>query len=393
MISLKIGIIGAGACGIVSAIRIKEKYGEKVEVHLFEQEEKIGKKILQTGNGKCNFGNLNLNFSYYNHSDFVKPLLEKYNTNSILDFFASLGILAKIDSEGRIYPYSESAASFLDILIYHLENKGVYIHSSYKVSSLKINKNSYILNDEYTMDKIIISIGGKARVKDYDNSFLKPLNINFVADKPALVSLKVKEKFLKPLSGLRMKASVRVINDELEVYQNVGEVLFKENSLSGIVIFSCSRFVKQNSLVELNLCPNKEKEELVSWFSNLKNNLPFMLVEKSLNGLFPKQLSKVLTRLCHLEEITLKDINDLQINNIIHLIRHFSFHIDSFNDYSNAQIMCGGIDICNVNEKLQLKNHPSIFAGGEVLDIDGECGGFNLSFAWICAFVIADNIF
>lgn len=390
---MKIGIIGAGACGIVSAIRIKEKYGEKVEVHLFEQEEKVGKKILQTGNGKCNFSNMNLDFSYYNHSDFVRPLLEKYSTNSILDFFASLGIFAKIDSEGRIYPYSESAASFLDILIYHLENKGVHIHSNCKIFSLKIKEKSYILNDEYVMDKIIISIGGKARVKEYDNSFLKPLNINFIADNPGLVSLKVKEKFLKPLGGLRMKASVKVINNDLLVYQNEGEVLFKEDSLSGIVIFSCSRFVKQNSLVELNLCPNKEKEELVSWFANLKNNLPFMLAEKCLNGLFPKQLSKVLTRLCHLEEVTLKDMSISQINNIIHFIRHFSFHVVSFNDYSNAQIMCGGIDINNINEKLQLKNHPSVYVGGEVLDIDGECGGFNLSFAWICAFVIADNVF
>ncbi len=389
---LKIGIIGAGACGIASAIRIKEKYGEKVEVHLFEQEEKVGKKILQTGNGKCNFSNFNLDSSYYNHCDFVKPLLEKYNTNSILDFFASLGILSKFDNEGRIYPYSESAASFLEVLLYHLENKGVYIHSNCKIFSLKTKGNKYLLNDEFTMDKIIVSIGGKARVKEYDDSFLKPLNLRFVADNPGLVSLKVEEKFIKLLSGLRMKVKVKVLHNGLMVYQNAGEVLFKDDSLSGIVIFSCSRYVNRNSLVELNLCPDKEKEELVNWFLDLKDKMPFMLVEKTLNGLFPKQLAKVLTRLSHLEDVKLKDISISQINQLVNLISHFSFHIVSFNDYNNAQIMCGGIDISEVNEKLQLKNHPSIFVGGEVLDIDGECGGFNLSFAWICAFVIANNI-
>ncbi|MBE6124233.1 MAG: aminoacetone oxidase family FAD-binding enzyme [Erysipelotrichaceae bacterium] len=386
---MRVGIIGAGASGILCAIELKKKYGDKLIVDLFEQEEKVGKKILQTGNGKCNFTNLHLKENYYNNPSFVKPLFEKYGLLQILSSLTSLGIVSKSDDEGRYYPYSESAASFLEILKHHLDVLGVNIYTNTKITSIEEKNGFYLLNNQYQLDKIVISIGGKARVKEYDNGFLYNLGLQMIPDHPGLVSVKVQEKFLKPISGVRIKVNAKVLNDNKVVYQNEGEVLFKDDSLSGIVIFSCSRFVKEKSVIELDLVNGKSEENLLSWMQLLEKNI---LVKEALLSLFPRQLASVLAKEMKLDNVEIKDLSEKARKELICKLKHFTFKVKSLNDYNNAQIMCGGIDVNQLNEKLQIKTHPSIYVAGEVLDIDGECGGFNLSFAWASALCVADNI-
>lgn len=386
---MKIGIIGAGASGILCAIELKKKYGNKIDVDLYEQEDKIGKKILQTGNGKCNFANAHLNESFYNDSEFVKTIFNKYNLDKILEAFTSLGIIYKEDEEGRYYPISESAASFLEVLKYHLVILGVNTFVSTKVVSIEQKNGIYVINNSKKYDKVIIAIGGKARVKEYDASFLDDLNINLVDDCPGLVSVKVKEKFLKNISGVRLKVNAKVINNNKICYQNDGEVLFKDDSLSGIVLFSCSRHVKENCIIELDLIKDHDEKQLLSWMDLLPKK---MSVKDALLSLFPRLLATTLSKELNLLDKKIEQMSIEERQSLINKLKHFQFHVNSLNDYNNAQIMCGGIDVNQVNEKLQLKTHPSIYIMGEVLNIDGECGGFNLSFAWACALCVVDNI-
>ena len=386
---MKVGIIGAGASGILCAIQLKKKYGDKIIVDLYEQEDKIGKKILQTGNGKCNFANANLNESFYNDSGFVKDILNRYNLDSILETFTSLGILYKMDEEGRYYPLSENAASFLEVLKYHLNILEVNTFVNTKITSIKQKNSIYVINDDKEYDRVIISIGGKARVKEYDNSFLDDLNIEVTDDHPGLVSVKVKEKFLKNISGIRLKVNAQVINNNQVCYQNEGEVLFKDDSLSGIVLFSCSRYIDSKSIIELDLIKDYDETKMLSWMEMLEEK---MLVKDAFLSLFPRLLAITLSKELNLVDKTIGQLSIKERKKLINKLKHFQFHVDCLNDYNNAQIMCGGIDLKQVNEKLQLKTHPSIYVMGEVLNIDGECGGFNLSFAWACALCVADNI-
>lgn len=365
---MKVGIIGAGASGLFAALLLSKK-GFDVEV--FEKEDKVGKKLLQTGNGKCNFLNTHLDASFYNDPKFAYKVFGDNPYKELKKCFDELGISSYEDEQGRVYPRSNSASSFLELLV--KKSNKVNIHTNCEIINVKSSKNGYLLNDKYYVDYLIIAIGSPAHLKEYKLDLLKNLDLEVEEFSPRLVPVNVAEKNLKTLEGYRLRAKVSVINDNKVSYSNNGEVLFKDKGLSGIVIFSASRYLNNGSKIVIDLVPDLKEKELKSELNRASDIESFLLTY------LPKPFVKVLV----------KEVNN---NNVVKTLKNWEFTFVSFGEMLNAQIARGGIKVNELKDTLELKKHPGVYAMGEVINIDGECGGFNLSFAWASALLVSTSI-
>ena len=354
----KVAIIGAGALGIVSAIMLKNDFA----VTLIEKNNKIGKKILASGNGKCNFTNVSEIVNQYNN-EFANDIVSKFNSKDTLDFFSSLGLVYKIDEENRCYPLSESSITFLDVLKKHL--KGVRICLDSKVNRIVSNDNDveiFYNNTIEAFDYVICASGSCASNLGSDNAYayLKNYGVNISDLHSSLSPVLVKEN-LKELSGVRCKCKVSLYKDSEFLYREKGEVLFKDDSLSGIVILNMSSMI------------NREKASYV---------LRLDLSDDAIN--YRDNLD--LTGVVH------PKIKDYMIKNNLTDIKNLKFSVLGTPSFENAQVISGGVELREINENLSLKRDERIYVGGELLDCDGMCGGYNLQFAFSCAKVISDSI-
>lgn len=352
---MRVCIIGGGATGVMCAIQIKKK-NPNINVTILEQNDRILKKVLKTGNGKCNICNNNINSSYYN--DF--SLIEKNNDFSVIDELFDLGLVLKETTLGRIYPYSESSKIVVNILLKNLEKYHVQINTNYQVTNISKNNGKYIINDEIICDALVIATGSCAQENTNGYELVKDLGHNITKLIPALVPIKVKEK-VNHLQGLRVKCDAYVNNKKLN-----GEILFKNDGLSGILSLDISRLVKLNDVITLDLMPEYSEEKITRILEN-----------SDLDGIFPKMLaSEILAR---------------SNKNISYTIKHFNFTVNGFYDFNEAQIVKGGVCL-NEIDNYESKLNDNLYIGGEILDIDGASGGYNLYFAWLSGIVIANRI-
>jgi len=354
----KVAIIGAGALGIVSAIMLKDNF----HVTLIEKNNKIGKKILASGNGKCNFTNISDTKNKYNN-EFAKSIVDQFSSEETLKFFSNLGLVYKVDEENRCYPLSESSVTFLDVLKKNL--KGVRIYLDSKVNRIVSNDNDVevFYNDTIeAFDYVVCASGSSASNlgSEWAYLYLKNYGVSISDLHSSLSPIIVKEN-LKELSGVRCKCLVNLFKDNEFVYKEEGEVLFKEDSLGGIVILNMSSMI--------NRCEGKYKIvlDLSLGAKNYNSNLDLVGV------VHPK-------------------IKDYMIKNNLSDITNLKFEVLGTPAFDNAQVISGGVEIKEVNENLSLKKDKRIYVGGEVLDCDGMCGGYNLQFAFSCAKVISDSI-
>jgi len=378
---MKIGIIGGGASGILSAILLK-KGNPNFDVTILEQNDRIGKKLLATGNGMCNLDNVHSSDCFYYNTNKIETVLKKYNYQVVLNIFEKLGLITTIDNEGRIYPYARKASNVLDILLVNLKCEGVNIKCGINVKQIEKSNQKYIVNREYSFDVLILACGGMASISgEYKGIGLaKSLGLKWADTLPSLSGLKLKES-VKALSGIRMKAKVHYLWSDPNtkkvdlINSSYGEVLFKDDGISGIVILELSRFfnpVKQNK-ISLDLFPDYEENQLVQLIQN--NYHKFINLADALIGLVPKMIALDLIK---------KGNND--IRKIAYLLKHFEFNVISPYDYSNSQVMRGGIDLdCLDLESFESKENKNLYCIGECINVDGSCGGFNLHFAWISA--------
>lgn len=362
---IKIGVIGGGASGLLFSYLVKKKLGETISVSIFEKNNKVGKKILATGNGKCNLSNQNLDAGMYN-SSFATKIVSKIGAKEVENVFSELGIITKTDKEGRIYPYSMSANTVLDALYnanIKLKNNIICDH---EVKELEYQNGAFLI-DKMPFDYCVVACGGKASVNitNLIGQKLVDLGHKWVKDEPGLCSIITYEDTLS-LNGLKVKALVKANGKVFD-----GEVLFKKNGLSGIAIFEASRFVKANDYIVLDLMSDLEEDKL----SNLIKDID------TLKLTFPKMVAK--------------DILDRANGNLgeaIKIIKNYRFEVKAKSGYDNAQIMMGGIDTADVSENLESLIIPKLYILGEVLNVDGTCGGYNLHFAWASAIIASKNI-
>lgn len=346
-----VAIVGAGACGLLLANLLNEK---NIDYKIFNKG-KIGRKILASGNGKCNISNQFINKKSYNNI-FAYNLVNE-NINDLFNLFNKLHIYTKADNEGRMYPISESSQSVLNILLNNI-NKDNIIDA--EINNISKKNNKYYLNNNYgPFDKIIIAIGSNASYKKPYNSIniINELNLKFNEFRPSLVGFKTNIK-LKEISGVRQKGKVSLYNDDKLIHEENGEIIFKDDGISGICIMNLSSYYqrlnnKVNPKIKIDLSPNND----------------YKYLDSILN---PKLLKYI-------------NINNIDYHNFI-------IPIKDVYDYEFAQVSAGGIDVSEINNNLSLVKDNNIYVGGEIIDVDGICGGYNLMFAFISAIIISKNI-
>ncbi len=375
----RIAIIGGGASGIFCALLLKEKLNN-TEITIYEGQNKIGKKILQTGNGKCNLSNTNITTNNYN-TEKINNILKQFNYQDLINILNRWGLMTRIDEEGRIYPYSEKATTVLDIFLNKINDLKVKVVCDCYINNINYINNKFTFKDKnnnnYESDYLVICTGGSSSINyNYNTNILvNKLNHRVSMLTPSLCALKTKES-TKSLSGLRVKckASINVDND---IHETIGEVLFKDDGLSGIAIFILSQFYQKNKkcIVSLDLYPDKTVKELNKELIN-NNSL-----ENNLMGYFPKMVNIDIIKRCNNQ------------NNIGEVIKNYSFNIIDTYGFNNSQVTKGGIILSEINlDNCKSLKNDKLYIAGEALDVDGSCGGFNLHFAFASANSIAKDL-
>lgn len=373
---MKIAIIGGGASGLFLSTYLK-RTNKNVNITIYERNKSLGRKLLATGNGKCNFMNYKATPSDYNNPPFIKKLFSKTSVEDILNYFQELGLSFKFDNEGRMYPITDSSETVLNLLSMDLNN--VEIRLNEVVNDLEYKNDKVIINQKDTYDYAAICSGSNASIdikkRESTYKYLNNLKLEFEPLRPALVGFKLRNN-IKDLSGLRMKANVLLVNDE--VHSEFGEVIFKEDGINGICIMNLSRYYKSNLQNQLILDLALDNSLLQSINNRMKiKNDPYYYLQ----GILPNKLLNFFVK-----------NNVIEPNKVINTLKNFKLDILDLYDETFAQVIRGGIKTSELNDDLSLKKYPHIFTTGEVIDIDGKCGGYNLLFAFISALTVGKSL-
>ncbi len=392
---MNIAIIGGGASGLICAISAMHKaksVGSECSVTVFEQNSRVGKKLLSTGNGRCNMLNTDSSPYYFSNNNFHSYAVKKFNAQSNIDFFNSLGLYTKTDSEGRVYPLSNQATTVLDALRLECERCHVKTVTDCEIKKIKPVKDGFILNNDMYFNKIVLACGGKASVKNFNGyELLSQLGHKITEISPSLSKLNVKNpKEVKPLQGIRHKVKLTLNIDGRYVADESGEILFTNYGLSGIAVMQLSAYItrmkKKSSKVIVNadLAPEHSFDfiktalkRLIEHDVNLKN-------EYLLSGFMPKKIGEAVIKSLGFDcSGRASDFTDENLTAISKRVKKYPFEIESVRLFEDAQVTAGGADTKYFNpETMQSKLFKDFYAIGEVLDVDGLCGGYNLMWAW-----------
>ena len=389
-----VAIIGGGASGIFSALHLKKLFNNQIDITIFEKNSRIGRKILASGNGKCNLSNQTLLADNIYNNEFATKIYNEFPPIKLREYLDTLGLFTKLDQANRVYPQTESSNSVLDLMLLHLKNANVIIKTEETVLDIKKQNNKYLVSTKNTsdlFDYVIISTGSKASSKLGSNNegydIFKKLNVNITPLKPGLVGIKTKKQDVSTLSGIRQKSIVKLYYNDKVIFEELGEVQFKDEGISGIVVMNASSIIARassNVKITLDLLPNYDKEELIGKLGYIQSLNKNISLKELSHGILPKMLAN---KICDM----LKD--KLNIKEFVNLSKNYPINVEGTYGFDNAQICVGGVDLKELNENLELKKHPNIYATGEVLDIDGLCGGYNLQFAFASGFVAANAIY
>lgn len=394
-------VIGGGASGILAAITAKRN---QADVTIIEKNSRIGKKILVTGNGRCNFTNSLTNVLDYNNPEFVSYGLSIFNPQRTMNFFTELGIVPKIENEGKTYPLSEQASSMIDVFLYELKRLNIEViteATAFKIIK-KRNEFEVFLEDgrSFIADKVIIATGGKAMPKTgsdgsgYD--LAEMLGHKIIPVFPALVKLKLESPYLKHLEGIKMPAIVELIHNDQVIQKESGDVLFGNYGISGPTILQLSRkamdlFNKnQKVYIKLILVSQISKKDVRERF-NQSMNKP---VDFSLIGLINKRYISAIIKEAKIEKqnTLVKDLTAKQLDELINLLFDWRFLIKGSKSFHDAQVTAGGVSTDQINPMtMESKIVKGLFFTGEVMDIDGRCGGYNLQWAWSSGYLAGES--
>lgn len=402
MVVRDIIIVGGGASGLIAAVILAR---QNKEVTLLEHNEKIGRKILATGNGKCNFTNQVQEKSCYRgeNPEFAWNLIKDYGVEAFLSFLDSIGIIPK-EKNGYYYPYSEKASAIVDALQLELSHQKVKIKCREHVTKILPMEGGYrVVTDtyEYQARKVILACGGLAAPQLGSDgsgySFAKDMGHRITPLFPALVGLKVADKGAQKLAGIRTKATITLLANGSIVASETGEIQFTAYGISGIPVFQISRYAahalhtKKEVIAMLSLLPELSNETLVSYLEHQKEINAYKTVLQTLENLIDIKLAEVLLERAQIVKTTLMEqLDKRKIQNLILQIKEFKQTIKGENGYEQAQVTGGGVDTSQLSAKsLESNQLKGIYFIGELLDIDGTCGGYNLQWAFTSAYVAA----
>lgn len=396
----KIFVIGGGASGMMAAIAAAE---EGAAVTIVEHNDQPGKKILSTGNGRCNFTNTTQNIECYrgDQPDFAWKIIQKFDWKETALFFEQAGIPSK-SRNGYLYPNSDQAASVRNILCLELARLHVRILTGCHCREILPGKRHFSVvtdNGKYTCDAVILAAGSKAAPftgsdgSGYD--LAKKLGHHLIPVLPALVQLKCRGKFYKSIAGVRIHGKVSIYADQTLLSSDTGEIQLTDYGISGIPVFQVSRYVSRalyehkEVTAELNFMPEYDTETFVEYLKNRIILRPDRKYADFLTGLFPQKMIDLWLRLGKTDpRKAVRDLTTEELEYIARLITAFRTTVDGTNSYEQAQICCGGIDTRELNnDTLESLSIPNLYFAGEILDVDGICGGYNLQWAWSSGYV------
>lgn len=422
----KVLVVGGGASGMVAAIAAARK---GACVTILEQNDQLGKKILSTGNGKCNFTNINQMPGAYRgeHPEFAWEVLKQFPISETIRFFMEMGLYSK-NRDGYLYPHSEQASAVRDILLMELKRLHVRIETSVYVVTIskeksftvKAKKSLFRMEKKskkrtvavktgeeeksYESDSVILAAGGLAgRVQNADGrgmQIAETFGHRVVPCVPALVQLQCKEGFYKELAGVRAGAKIELLCDGMVEALDVGEIQFTEYGISGIPVFQVSRFAakalregRRNLWAELDFMPDFTEEQMKGFFENRIRMRPDKKTSDFLTGIFHEKLAKILLQRASLPEmVRVSEYTDEDISRLIHIVKCFSTEIIGTNGFDQAQVCAGGVstdEICAAS--MESRFVPGLYFAGELIDVDGMCGGYNLQWAWSSGYLAGSS--
>lgn len=383
----KIAVIGGGAAGIVAALEAKAEIPQAT-VTVFERLPKLCKKILVTGNGRCNFTNEDLSPKHFHgESNFLRSVLTSVYADSE-NYFRSLGVLT-YHEDGRIYPRAQQSSVIRDALVKKADVMGIIAKTDTVVYDISRSTNGFTINGEY-FDVVIISGGGKASpVQGSDGScynLLKDLGHTITPTYPALCGLITEGNNPNMLKGVRVEAKASLYSANKLLGEEAGEVQFTDKAVSGIPVMNLSHLCRNNKdlTLTLDLCEEISETELREHFREIINYNQEIELETALSGIINTKLGYAVINKAKIKQNTLlKDLTQRDINNIIDVLKCFKISIKGTKGFENAQITCGGVSTDEVSSTTMMsKLHKGLFLCGEILDIHGDCGGYNLHLAW-----------
>lgn len=397
---MDIVVIGAGASGLVASIFAKN---DSNNVVVLERYDKSAKKILVTGNGRCNYWNEDFDnrHFYSNNQDFIKEVNTLENRNKVLAFFKSIGIVPTIKN-GYYYPMSKEASSIRNALLNETKKRGINIINNIDVKDIKKENNKFILyfdNRTYTCDKVIIACGSNSYYKDENLGYKLCSNLghNIIEVLPSLVQLIGNGEFFKEWAGVRNNSKVSLYIDNNFIKEEIGEVMLTDYGISGICIFNLSgiagRAIKENKHVDIRINFLPEIDNIKEFLEDRNNSLNDRTLNDFLEGLISNKLINTILKKINLNNkywsLLTEEEKELLIDNLI----NFKVEITGTKSFADSQVCSGGVDTKEINmSTFESKICPGLYIIGEILDIYGDCGGYNLGFAWISGIVSGESV-
>lgn len=399
-----IAVIGGGASGMMAAITAAS---QGAHVILLEHKDRIGKKILSTGNGRCNFTNTHQEPLCYHSENPLFPwgIIRQFDAQSAISFFLQLGVYSK-NRGGYLYPNSDQASAVLDALRMELARLNVDIRTGAEVRDIRLGRKGFTIYTEsgdIRADRVILCTGSKAAPatgsdgSGYD--LAKRLGHRMIPVLPALVQLRCEGKFFKAISGVRGNGRVSIWSDGECIAKDSGEIQLTDYGISGIPVFQVSRYAsqllyeKKDVTAVLDFMPDFTKEQTESFLSARAKTRPEKPAEMFLIGLFHKKLSDLWIKMSRIpREKKAGEMTGEEIRKLVQLIKDFQIRVTATNSFEHAQVCRGGIDTSEVDENtLESRYVPGLYFAGEILDVDGMCGGYNLQWAWASGYVAGRN--
>jgi predicted Rossmann fold flavoprotein len=389
---MTIGIIGGGAAGMAAALAASEN--KDVQVILLERQARVGRKLAATGNGRCNLTNLHANEGGYHGEDagFASFALETYNVAETLNWFRSLGLFTVAEDSGRVYPYSDQANSVVDVLRFALERPNIRLETGFEVEKAKKNGDVFCIegaNGTVECHKLIIACGGLAGTKLGGSmsgyKLMRSFGHKCTKLRPTLVQLKSSWPGAASLKGVRANCRAQILRNGEVFAESRGELQFTEYGLSGPVIFEISRDVcsdREEWICKLDLLPDIGETVLKTELLRRKNtNLP---VSELLTGILHNRLGRVIVQSAGISGyVPIAQLEEAEIDEVCKAVKSFEVVLTEPLGMDSAQVTAGGIVTKEfIAETMESKLVPGLYACGEVLDIDGDCGGYNLQWAW-----------
>ena len=387
-----IGIIGAGASGMAAALAASEN--ENVQVLLFERQARVGRKLQATGNGRCNLTNMSAgrNGFHGNAPEFVEPALESFDVQSTLRWFEDMGLYTVAEASGRVYPYSDQANSVVDVLRFSLDRENISLFTGFEVTKISKTSEGFQINgngESYFCDKLIVACGGLAGTKLGGSmsgyQLLRIFGHHVTKLRPALVQLKSNWSGCASLKGVRANCHAAVYHDGELFAESTGELQFTEYGLSGPVIFEISRDVchtKGEWICQLDFLPDMEHDWLMEHLHKRQSsNLP---TEELFTGILHNRLGRVIAQNAGIRSgVPISNLRYDELERAALSAKAFEVDIKEPLGMEHAQVTAGGISTDEFDATtMESRLVSGLYACGEVLDIDGDCGGYNLQWAW-----------